>query len=381
MSEKETHLSLLPNGFIDLLPPDAEREYHAVGRIMQIFAGAGYERVKPPLAEFEDSLLAPGPGAALSQETFRVMDPVTHRMMGIRSDITPQIARIASSRLAAEERPLRVTYANDVLRTRGSQQRSERQFCQVGCEIIGAESHEADIEICMFALIALKALGLKDITIDLALPLLVEKIFDEAGIEGAERSKIAEGLARRDRDVPGRLKGSAAKQFAALLEAGGEASGALKTLKAGGLPKSAASDLEKIEAICAGVKKGIAELEFNGVNISIDPLERKGFEYHDSFGFTLFAKDVRGELGRGGRYTIHFGASKKGESATGFTLYMDTIRKALPPAAPKNCVFISTKESWAAAKALHEQGFIVIRGEKLTKRCTHTYKNGKAEKI
>jgi ATP phosphoribosyltransferase regulatory subunit len=381
MSEKETHLSLLPNGFIDLLPPDAEREYRAIGRIMQIFAGAGYERVKPPLAEFEDSLLAPGPGAALSNETFRVMDPVSHRMMGIRSDITPQIARIASSRLAAEERPLRITYANDILRTRGSQQRTERQFCQVGCELIGADSAEADVEICVLSLIALKALGLTDITIDLALPKLVAKIFDEAGITGVERAKITESLNKRDRDVPGRLKGAAAKQFAALLEAGGEAEQALKALAAASLPRSAADDLEKLKTIYAGIKKALGDLGFNDVNISIDPLESKGFEYHDSFGFTLFAKNVRGELGRGGRYTIHFGESKKGESATGFTLYMDTIRKALPVPQANPCVFVSAKESWAVMKSLQEQGFIVVRGEKPSKRCTHIYKNGKAEKI
>ena len=121
MKDLSQNNALLPSGFEDLLPPQAEAEYAAIATLMGVFRGFGYARVKPPLAEFEESLLAPGPGAALTQETFRVMDSDTHRMMGLRSDITAQIARIALSRLSEEKRPLRLTYANDVIRTRASQ--------------------------------------------------------------------------------------------------------------------------------------------------------------------------------------------------------------------------------------------------------------------
>ena len=93
------HRALLPAGLRDLLPPDAETEAGSVEALMEVFAAHGYQRVKPPLLEFEDSLLA-GSGAAVAEQTFRLMDPDSQRMMGLRADTTPQVARIATTRLA-----------------------------------------------------------------------------------------------------------------------------------------------------------------------------------------------------------------------------------------------------------------------------------------
>ena len=108
MTPKDAELALLPSGFVDLLAPEAEREAKAISVLMKKYSAYGYQLVKPPFVEFEDSLLAPGPGASLSQETFRLMDPISHRMMGVRSDMTPQIARIAAVRLGKEARHLLV---------------------------------------------------------------------------------------------------------------------------------------------------------------------------------------------------------------------------------------------------------------------------------
>src|SRR5690606_15769726 len=110
-----------------------------VERVMACFASHGYERVKPPLIEFEEGLLA-GPGAALAAGTFRLMDPVSQRMMGVRADMTLQVARIAATRLKNQARPLRLSYAGQVLRVSGTQLRPERQFGQAGIELIGAPS-------------------------------------------------------------------------------------------------------------------------------------------------------------------------------------------------------------------------------------------------
>src|ERR671915_2528916 len=98
-SNENDHRGLLPAGLADLLPPDAAREARAIDVAIERFAAFGYERVKPPLVEFEDSLLG-GAGAALAPQTFRLMDPVSQRMLGVRADMTLQIARIATSRLA-----------------------------------------------------------------------------------------------------------------------------------------------------------------------------------------------------------------------------------------------------------------------------------------
>ncbi|HKF59930.1 MAG TPA: ATP phosphoribosyltransferase regulatory subunit, partial [Dongiaceae bacterium] len=119
--------SLLPAGLQDVLPPEAAHEAAVVERLMGVFASNAYERVKPPLVEFEESLLS-GPGAAMSTWSFRLMDPVSQRMMALRADMTLQVARIAATRLARQARPLRLSYAGQVLRVRGSDLRPERQF-------------------------------------------------------------------------------------------------------------------------------------------------------------------------------------------------------------------------------------------------------------
>ena len=106
---------------------------------MDVFAAHGYQRVKPPLLEFEDSLLA-GSGAAVAEQTFRLMDPDSQRMMGLRADTTPQVARIATTRLADAPRPLRLSYAGQCLRVRGTQLAPDRQIAQAGIELIGHDS-------------------------------------------------------------------------------------------------------------------------------------------------------------------------------------------------------------------------------------------------
>ena len=138
--------ALLPAGLRDQLPPDAETEASAVEALMEVFAGHGYQRVKPPLLEFEDSLLA-GSGAAV-RRTFRLMDPVSRRLMGLRADTTPQVARIATTRLAHAPRPLRLSYAGQCLRVRGTQLAPDRQIAQAGIEMIGCDDPRRTRKSC-----------------------------------------------------------------------------------------------------------------------------------------------------------------------------------------------------------------------------------------
>src|SRR5438552_3248282 len=177
------HPALLPAGLYDLLPPEAEIEADVGARLMSVLAAHGYERVKPPLAEFEETLLS-GTGTAMASDTFRMMDPISHRMIGLRADMTPQVARIAASRLAHQPRPLRLSYAGQVLRVRGSQMRPERQIGQAGAELIGAGGPAADVEVIAVAGEALAALGVPDLSVDLTLPTLVPAIAEAYGIAG-----------------------------------------------------------------------------------------------------------------------------------------------------------------------------------------------------
>ena len=122
------------------------------------FAAYGYERVKPPLVEFEETLLA-GSGAALADQTFKLVDPLSQRTLALRADMTMQIARIATTRLANRPRPLRLSYAGQVVRVVGSELRAERQFGQVGAELVGVHCARADVEIITMAAEALAQRG------------------------------------------------------------------------------------------------------------------------------------------------------------------------------------------------------------------------------
>ena len=321
MSRSAETSSLLPAGLQDVLPPEAAHEAAVVERLMGIFADHGYERVKPPLVEFEESLLS-GPGAAMSKLSFRLMDPVSQRMMALRADMTLQVARIAATRLGRQPRPLRLSYAGQVLRVKGSDLRPERQFGQAGVELIGAASAEADVEVILLAAEAIAALGVSQLSIDLNLSTLVPAVIAGLGLENAGAapwSKRSTGATPAPSPAsPGRH----GKFFGALLRAAGPARGALAALQRLDLPPAGEKERQRLAEVVDLLLAAAPDLV-----LTIDPVEHRGLEYHSGVGFTLLARRVRGELGRGGRYV-----SGKGEPSTGFTLYLDTLLRALPHA-------------------------------------------------
>ncbi len=381
MSKKSDGLALLPNGFVDVLPPHAQSEARAIRAMMEVFGRFGYQLIKPPLLEFEDSLLAPGPGERLAPETFRLMDPASHRMLGIRSDITAQVARIASSRLAQEARPLRLMYANDVLRTRGSQIRTERQFTQIGCELIGGDGDlYTDVEVCMLAILGLKAIGITGITMDFTIPGFVRAVMAEDEIT----DELLKAVAQRDGDALRAMGLAKTAMIASAMEACGDAGEALGVLAKIGFKGALGEKIKHLDALYQAVDKALAEMEIEDVKLSLDVLEQAGFEYHNSFGFTLFSSNLRGEMGRGGSYDVHFGTAEKGEAAKGFTLYMDTLTRVLPDGDSGKRLMVGPEVSWGAVRDLQNEGWIVVRGDVKTapaQGCGHVYKNSRITEI
>ncbi len=349
---------------------------------MDTFSSYGYNRIKPPLLEFEDSLFAPGPGALLAPETFRLMDPVTHRMLGIRSDVTAQVARIVTSRLSNEGRPLRLMYANDVLRIRGTQMRTERQFTQVGCELIfNQDSAQTDVEIGVLSLVGLKALGLENLTIDLNVPGFVASLLNE--ISDVEAIKIA--VERRDIDALHAMETPHAKTIATAMGAAGEYKHAFEVIKGLDVSADLKQKIDRLFDVCQGVEAALSDLNIDDVSITVDLLEQGGFEYHEMIGFTLFARDIGSEVGRGGRYNVHFGQDDSADDArdqkvaTGFTLYMDAISKSIEAPAPKKTVFIPFGAPWSVIDDLHKQGWRIVRAldkNEAPHGCTHIYADG-----
>ena len=204
MISSSSRKGLLPAGLSDILYPDAQIQAKTIEKLLDVFSNYGYMRVKPPLVEYEDSLLSDGPGKVLKDSTFRIMDPLSQKMMALRSDVTAQISRIASTRLSHLPRPLRLSYSGDVLRVKGDSFNMERQKTQVGVELIGPKSELIDSEIILVCCQSLKSINIKNITVDLNLPFLREYFLN--GIKKPLKEKINEAIDRKDLQTLTKLK-------------------------------------------------------------------------------------------------------------------------------------------------------------------------------
>ncbi|HUB15884.1 MAG TPA: ATP phosphoribosyltransferase regulatory subunit [Acetobacteraceae bacterium] len=351
MSDDTPNPALLPAGLRDLLPPEAETEAASVEAIMDVFASHGYQRVKPPLLEFEDSLLT-GSGAAVADQTFRLMDPESQRMMGLRADTTPQVARIATTRLATVPRPLRLSYAGQCLRARGNQLAPDRQIAQAGIELIGYDSPEADAEIVLVGAEALAALDLTRTSFDLTLPMLVPTLLDEAGMAGSPRAALSRALDRKDAAAVARHGGALAPVLTELLLAAGPADRALAALHAARLPNAAGTLAARLAAAVAAIRVHAPQLR-----LTIDPVEFRGFRYETGVSVTVYAPGRHEELGRGGRYVCG-----EAEPATGLTLFPDAVLRAAPKRQARTRVFVPFGAPRDTAAALRSRGFATVVG-------------------
>jgi len=351
------HPALLPAGLYDLLPPDAEIEAEATARLMGVLASHGYRRVEPPLVEFEETLLS-GAGTATASDTFRLMDPISQRMVGVRADMTPQVARIAATRMSHLPRPLRLSYAGQVLRVKGSEMRPERQIGQAGAELIGAEGPAADVEVIAVAAEALQAVGVPSLSVDLTLPTLVPAILEASGLGGPGVEALRAALDHKDVAAVAARAGEAGQLLGDLIAAAGVAAAARAALDRLKLPARAREERDRLGAVLDGLAVAVPNLK-----VTVDPVENRGFEYHTGISFTFFARvgpeqGPLGELGRGGRYQA--GDAPMPEAATGFTLYTDTILRTLPEAPRGRRVLVPLGADRDHARALREAGWVTV---------------------
>jgi ATP phosphoribosyltransferase regulatory subunit len=370
------HRALLPAGLRDLLPPEAETEAGSVEALMEVFAAHGYQRVKPPLLEFEDSLLA-GSGAAVAEQTFRLMDPESQRMMGLRADTTPQVARIATTRLAQAPRPLRLSYAGQCLRVRGSQLAPDRQIAQAGIELIGCDHPTADAEIVLVGAEALASVGLTRPSFDLTLPTLVPILLDDAGISGTTRATMARALDRKDAASVTQHGGALAPTLTDLLLAAGPADRALDALAAASLPQAARNLATRLGEAVACIRARAPALR-----LTIDPVEFRGFRYETGVSVTIYAPGRHEELGRGGRYVCG-----EAEPATGLTLFPDAVLRAAPLREARQRLYIPLGASQEEAARMRHLGYATIAAlgpeddpvaEARRLLCSHILRNGSA---
>jgi ATP phosphoribosyltransferase regulatory subunit len=350
--------SLLPTGFRDRLPPEADASARLVRAILDTAASFGYERVQAPLAEFESTLT--GALGISPRDLLRFVDPVSGETMAVRSDITGQIGRIASTRIAHHPRPVRLSYGGPVVKLRATQLRPEREMMQVGAELIGTDSVAAASEVVQVAIEALKAAGVKEITLDLTMPDLLDVLKPKG-----DRAELKAALDAKD-------AGAVPPALAPLIAAAGPLPEAMERMRAFDSDSKLAERLDAIEAIAAAVPVD--------VRVTLDPTELHGFEYQSWFGFSLFSAQASGEIGRGGSYSIGK------EPAVGFSAYIDPLIDAGLAQGERRRLFLPLGTNASKAASLRADGWVTVA--QLTEAdsaeaqiCTHVLVNGRAEAI
>ncbi|WP_421837150.1 ATP phosphoribosyltransferase regulatory subunit [Novosphingobium sp.] len=370
----EPNSDLLPEGLEDRLPREAAATTRVMRSLQDVMHGHGYDRVLPPMIEFERSLAARMDGIN-QRRMFRFVDPASLRMMGLRSDHTPQIGRIAGTRLAGAARPLRLCYAGQVLTIKGDALDPARERLQCGAELIGTDNVAAATEVVAIAIEALQAAGAQGVSVDFTLPDLVDTLAAKAFPLAPQQIEAV----RRELDTKdaGGLVDAGGEAYVPLLYATGDFDTAidkLSAIDAGGALASRIAALREIAATLGGTAR-----------LTLDPSERHGFEYQSWLGFTLYADGVRGALGRGGTYRI--AGSGEGEAATGFSLYPDALIAQVAEAEPApESVFLPLGHDRDIAARLRSIGWRTVaalsEADSAPKLgCTHELRGGEPVKL
>ena len=344
---------IIPPGFKDSLNFDTFIEHQYKNKIVNAFRNNGFSLIKTPLVEYSTNF---------NNNTLTVNTNKKKEKLSIRNDITPQIIRIASSRLAKKRRPLKLCYYGEVIRKNGSILRPERQFQQVGAEIIGSESYKADVEIINLAYETLKDIGVKNIVIEISAPFFLNKVLKK--IENLNiRQKLQKLIELKD--LNSCLKLLEDKEVARTFKILYSSSGYIKNkkLKINNLSEVVGFENEvdrliKIANLIKISSKDSLNIEFFEIP--------KHKNYYNGIKFTFFAKGVRGEIAGGGRYNLKFGSNS--ETAIGYTCYMDTILRASSFKNTNKKILIPFSTEKRTKKMLIDRGFSLFKSfEDVTK--------------
>jgi ATP phosphoribosyltransferase regulatory subunit len=315
---------LLPDGVDELLPPDAWTLEQMRRAMLDSYASYGYELVAPPLIEFIESLLT-GTGNNLDLKTFKVTDQLTGRMMGVRADITPQVARI-DSHLLKSTGVSRLCYADTVLHTRPAHTMTNRSPKQIGCELFGEPSVAADLEVMSLMLETLKLAGVKQVHIDLAHVGVYKGLIESAELNATTEAEVFDALNRKsipELDALAETHGSPIIEIIrdiAKLSGGIESLESIKTRIQSLTCDMAFQAISALQAFASSIQQRFPE-----VDLGYDFCELRGYNYHTGIMFSAYTPGFGYALAKGGRYDAigkDFGASRP---ATGFSADLKTL--------------------------------------------------------
>jgi ATP phosphoribosyltransferase regulatory subunit len=352
---------LLPEDIADVLPVQARKVETLRRAILDLYQSYGYELVAPPILEFLDSLLT-GTGSDLNLQTFKLVDQLSGRTLGLRADITPQVARI-DAHLLNRVGVTRLCYAGSVAHARTPVGSSSREQLQLGAEIYGCSNWEADFEAITLLIKTLDVAGLKNVYLDLShagilTGILADQRLDKETIEtlyGFLQSKDRPRLRQWAACLPAPI----AQALLTLTELNGPCAEVLASAKKA-LPHHAAID----QALADLERVVLAANEFKGVELSIDLADLRGYQYHSGVMFAAYVDGLPQPIARGGRYDQVGQAFGRSRPATGFSLDLLTLASLSPLSVQKLAILAPWVQDAALDSAiadLRSKGEVVIQ--------------------
>jgi ATP phosphoribosyltransferase regulatory subunit len=353
---------LLPEDIADVLPAKARKVEQLRRSLLDLYRSYGYELVAPPLLEFLDSLLT-GTGSDLNLQTFKLVDQLSGRTLGLRADMTPQVARI-DAHLLNRTGVTRLCYAGPIAHTRTPVGCTSREELQLGAEIYGHAGWEADLEALTLLLQTLQTAGLKQVYLDLSHAGILTGILENQAVSKEEietlygllQSKDRSSLASWSRNLPQPV----GQALMALTELSGPAKDVLvksrKVLPSNALVSDALSLLERLI-------KAIALMP-SAPEVSIDLADLRGYQYHSGMMFTAYVDALSQPIARGGRYDHVGQAFGRARPATGFSIDLLTLAGLSTDLEERSAIlapWISDAGLNAAIQALRASGEIVVQ--------------------
>ncbi|WP_153116499.1 ATP phosphoribosyltransferase regulatory subunit [Rhodocyclus tenuis] len=361
---------LLPDYLADALPQEAAQVERLRRRALDLFAGHGYELVMPPLVEHLDSLLT-GSGQDLTLRTFKLVDQLSGRTLGVRADITPQVARI-DAHLLNRDGVVRLCYCDSVLHTLPAAQSANREPIQLGAELYGHAGVEADLETIRLLAATLADLGAPAERIDIGHVGVFAALADAAGLADADEAALLQLLQQKDLPSLRCACADIAEPWRSALLRLPELYGDVAILDRAerelpALPALAAA-LDALRRLSAAMPE---------LPLSFDLADLHGYNYHNGVVFAAYRRGYAGAIARGGRYDGAGAAFGRARPATGFSLDLRELARLAAPTALPMAVAAPFAEASGSAlaqaiTALRAAGAVVIEqlpGSPADSRC------------
>ncbi|MBT8535042.1 ATP phosphoribosyltransferase regulatory subunit [Polynucleobacter paneuropaeus] len=353
---------LLPEDIADVLPAQARKVETLRRNILDLYQSYGYELVAPPILEFLDSLLT-GTGSDLNLQTFKLVDQLSGRTLGLRADITPQVARI-DAHLLNREGVTRLCYAGSVAHARTPVGSTAREELQLGAEIYGCVTWQADLEAITLLLKTLSLAGLDKVYLDLSHAGILNGILAKESLASIEMEALYGLLQSKDRPRLSvwakSLPEQTAKALLALTELNGPCAEVLNKAKTA-LPQT--PEVKEALAQLAHLIESASDLS-KGLELSIDLADLRGYQYHSGVMFAAYIDKLPQPIARGGRYDQVGKAFGRARPATGFSLDLLTLASLSPNQKPKKAILApwdNDAQLKQAIDSLRQAGEVVIQ--------------------